>query len=110
MQYRLQKRSYEITYPQQERKVIYYQSDKIGRIFLAKDETYWTLVDIAILPTFRGLGNGSQVLKQILDLAQKSKVHVRLQVLHSNSGARLSMNNLASSYVTTLTCIGRWNG
>jgi len=61
----------------------------IGRLFVdfRKDEI--RLIDIALLPAYRGRGLGSQILSSILSDGQSSGRAVRIHVEHNNPALRL---------------------
>ncbi|MFZ5643695.1 MAG: GNAT family N-acetyltransferase [Bacillota bacterium] len=89
MQFHCQRQSYQIQYPGLKRRIILSGDVKAGVISIAITEAGIDLVDIALLPEFRGRGAGSGVIKELLGEAADSGLPVRLSVLRGNPAMRL---------------------
>lgn len=90
MQFNVRERSYESAYPEPDHRLIFDdQSRPIGRMLLAWHPDHVSLVDIALLPEYRGHGIGTQLLRELLADSDKKTLAVRLQVLRTNPAARL---------------------
>ena len=61
----------------------------IGRIFLSWLEGVMILVDIALLPEYRGRGIGGALIKELLGEAERTGKTVQLHVLKSNRAQNL---------------------
>ena len=61
----------------------------IGRILVSRDEDAYRLIDISLLPRYRGSGIGTQLLRGLLCEALDAQKPVRLSVLKINPAARL---------------------
>ncbi len=86
-QYRSQLQSYEADFPQAHYAVIQWTDRPIGRLYLNYREDEVRVLDIGILPEYRGHGIGEIVLKGICIEAGLRRVPVRLHV-HYLSRAR----------------------
>jgi ribosomal protein S18 acetylase RimI-like enzyme len=60
-----------------------------GRLYLLRTPQEHKIIDIALLPEFRGLGAGRLILQRILDDAQDAEVPVTIHVEHTNPARRL---------------------
>jgi len=89
MQYDFQCRSYSMQYPSLEDQVIVCEGARVGRIATAQSEEGMTIVDIAIMPAYRGRGIGTSVLEKVCQDAMDRGVPVWLSVRHDNRAVRL---------------------
>ena len=66
-------------------------SDKvsIGRLYLRRSHRELRIVDIALLPEFRGRGIGSRLLTAVLREAQSDDIPVRIHVENFNPAMKL---------------------
>jgi len=87
MQCDFQKKSYQMQYPNAEYSMILHEDKKVGRLIVDRSESEISLVDIAILPEFRKLGIGSQLIGNLIIEAQKSNKIVGLNVEKNNQKA-----------------------
>ena len=68
---------------------ILYEGDSIGRLYVAHWDTEIRLVDIAILPAYRGAGIGTAILTDVLAEGQRSGKPVSIHVEQYNPALRL---------------------
>lgn len=60
-----------------------------GRLYLQRREDEHRIIDIALLPEFRGRGVGGELLEQVLAEARKAGKAVRIHVEKNNPARRL---------------------
>ena len=87
-QFAAQRASYE-RYPGRSDHVVLVGGEPAGRLCLARGEREIAVVDIALLPRFRGRGVGSALLRGVLDEAAAADKRVRIHVERSNPALRL---------------------
>jgi ribosomal protein S18 acetylase RimI-like enzyme len=85
MQFNLQRRQYQESYPHGQDHIILKRGQPVGRILVNESERTITLVDIALLPEHRNEGIGGQLLADLL----KQKKTVTLHVLKANRARNL---------------------
>ena len=66
MQFDAQRKFYESNYPGAEFQIILIDGEPAGRLYVHCREQEIRIMDIALLPQFRGRGIGSNILKEIL--------------------------------------------
>ncbi|WP_176560261.1 GNAT family N-acetyltransferase [Brevibacillus dissolubilis] len=88
MQFDLQTRSYQMHYPGLDRRIILYENTPVGRILVARLNNEWVLVDISLLPAYRGRGIGTRLIAELQQEAAGSDMPVRLSVSHTNPRAQ----------------------
>jgi ribosomal protein S18 acetylase RimI-like enzyme len=69
--------------------VILQEDTPIGRLYVDRRDDEIRVVDIALLPEYRGRGIGGQIMHSILDEAQGKNVPVRIHVEHNNPAMHL---------------------
>lgn len=84
MQYEAQRRSYQMQMPDATYSVIRCDQIAVGRLILDRTSEEIHIVDIAILPQFRGHGIGSTLMQAIMTEAAQSARAVRLHVERFN--------------------------
>ena len=89
MQFKAQNSQYVMTYPDAENSIIMWNEHPVGRLLLNRGELEFTLVDITLLPAYRGSGIGSVVIQDIVKEAAAAGKSIRLHVLSSNAAKRL---------------------
>lgn len=89
MQYEVRKRSYATAYPSAEFSVILLDNVPAGSMIIFRGASEIRLLDIALLPEFRGRGVGRDLIGRLISEAARSKLPVRLSVLLGNKAARL---------------------
>ncbi|MEM9304964.1 MAG: GNAT family N-acetyltransferase [Pseudomonadota bacterium] len=60
-----------------------------GRLYVERREDEIRLIDIALLPDFRGRGIGSELLGDLIDEAIRAALPLRIHVEHNNPAMRL---------------------
>ena len=89
MQFNVQQRWYEQAYPQADHQIIFSEQRPIGRIMVAQEADSIRLVDIALLPEYRGQGIGAQLISDLTKKAAETRQDVRLSVLRTNPAIHL---------------------
>ena len=89
MQFEIQQRSYEASYPAAENKIIQLADQPIGRILVERSAQDILLVDIALLPDHRRHGIGSALIEDLMYEAAASQKPLRLSVYETNRALRL---------------------
>jgi ribosomal protein S18 acetylase RimI-like enzyme len=89
MQFEAQDRHYREHYPGAQFQVIHHEGSPIGRLYLDESPDQIRIMDIALLPAWRGAGIGSALLGGILARATASRRVVILHVEHNNPARRL---------------------
>lgn len=69
--------------------VIEMDGRRIGLLKLEKEEKFWKLVQIQLLPGLQGQGIGGALLSEIVDAAIKNDIEVSLSVLKANPARHL---------------------
>lgn len=83
-QYEAQQRYYQSQFPRAEHSVVYGDSLPVGQMIVNRTQQEIHLVDISILPQFRGNGIATQLLHSLMEEAWREEQFVRLQVDQSN--------------------------
>lgn len=83
MQYKAQKQSYNLQFPNAQHSIIEFENTKIGRLLINKEAQKIHLADISLLHNFRGKGFGSFLLENLKTEAET----VSLSVFKTNFGA-----------------------
>ncbi len=89
MQYDAQSRSYAYCYPGAEHSLLLAGDRPAGRIMVERTATVLHLVDISLLPEFRGLGSGTLLLRELIDECKALGGKIFLHVLSGNPARRL---------------------
>ena len=89
MQFNAQQQSYGMTYGDAEHRIVMLDNSPIGRILVQHKSETALLVDIALLPEYRGRGIGGGLLRDLIEHCNKERIAVRLQVLKTNPAQRL---------------------
>ena len=80
---------YQRHYPDAEWLVIDWNGDSAGRLYLEEWPSQIRLIDIAILPEFRGRGIGSAILSDLLEWASAKRKAVSIHVEKNNPARSL---------------------
>ena len=89
MQFHAQHRYYQETFPDACYQVIASEEHLAGRLYVDRRPEEIGIIDIALLPAYRGLGIGSVLLKEILAEASAARKPVRIYVERFNRALRL---------------------
>jgi len=88
-QFRLQHAHYMATYQQADFLLIKQGKQRIGRLYKDYRPDEIRVIDIALLPEYRGRGIGGRIMEAILAEAQNTEKAVRIHVEHNNPAMRL---------------------
>src|SRR5688572_3433102 len=84
MQSAAQVAEYKIKFPGARFQVIIYNKKNAGRFYTCENETEIRLLDITLLPQFRGKGIGRDLLQQLIERSDKVQKKISLHVEASN--------------------------
>jgi len=87
-QFQLQRQHYQREYPNADYSIILADEQAVGRWYLYRDEAYYELLDIGLIPDYRNKTIGSQLLHELLNEAQRVKKPVRVFVEQDNRAQR----------------------
>lgn len=88
MQFMARQRSYEWQYPNLDHRVILVDGERAGELMVWRGPERIQLVDIALLPAFRGRGLGARLIGALQAEAAEVAKPLGLSVLKANDGAR----------------------
>lgn len=88
-QFQAQHEHYQHHFPEATYQIIIYKNQDIGRLYLDTREDEIRIIDIAIIPSFRGKGIGREILGEILKTARKKDFAVRIHVEKDNPAMTL---------------------
>jgi ribosomal protein S18 acetylase RimI-like enzyme len=89
MQFDLQDRHYLAAFPDAERSIVEQGGRPIGRLYVHRDEDEIRILDVALLPEFRGHGIGGGLLADLVDEGRRSGRPVRIHVESKNPAMSL---------------------
>jgi ribosomal protein S18 acetylase RimI-like enzyme len=89
MQFNAQQQWYETVYSQAEHQIIENTSGPIGRMIVLREHDAMHLVDISLLPEYRGQGIGAELIRSLISHCARLGASLRLQVLKTNPALRL---------------------
>lgn len=89
MQSTAQHAEYKKNFPGAQFQIILYNKKKAGRFYTWENELEIRLIDIAMLPSFRGKGIGTTLLKQLIEKADRLQKKVSLHVEPDNPALKL---------------------
>jgi len=89
MQFDARHRGYEATYPSAESSVVSVDDTPVGSIIVFRGCNEIRIVDVALLPEFRGRGIGEELIRMLMSEGARSGLILRLSVLRSNRAAHL---------------------
>jgi ribosomal protein S18 acetylase RimI-like enzyme len=97
-QFNLQYLQYHRSYTRPSFNIVYYHGEKAGRLYLNRTRDEIRIIDISLLPPYRGMGLGQKILGDIIAEAGTDGLPVRLSVF-CNNPARLLYERLGF-YIT----------
>jgi len=89
MQYDAQKASYQQQFPNANYEIIMYEGVGIGRLITEVQQEVTRLIDIFILPEYRGRGICTVLLRELQRIALELRLPIELNVLMGNPAQRL---------------------
>ncbi|NOH01785.1 MAG: GNAT family N-acetyltransferase [Chloroflexi bacterium] len=89
MQFNAQTRYYTDNYPGAEFQIIQLGEQPIGRLYIHRRKNELRIMDISLLPEYRGNGIGSSLLNRIMAEAAENALPVTIHVERFNSALRL---------------------
>jgi ribosomal protein S18 acetylase RimI-like enzyme len=89
MQSAAQHSEYKTKFPGARFQIIIYNKKDAGRFYTWENETGIRLVDITVLPQFRGKGIGKYLLQQLIERSNKTQKKLSLHVEPSNPVLKL---------------------
>jgi ribosomal protein S18 acetylase RimI-like enzyme len=89
LQFAAQDSSYHATFPGASYDLIVSGAGVLGRLYVDRGETAWLVIDVALLPEYRGQGIGTRLLTEVLAQACAAGKPVRLHVEQFNPARRL---------------------
>lgn len=89
MQYTGQKQQYDLQFPDADHDLILSGGAPAGRLLVDRSPNGIYLVDISLLPEYRGTGIGSALMNDLAEEAEKTGTVLSLHVLKTNPAARL---------------------
>ncbi|HTO65299.1 MAG TPA: GNAT family N-acetyltransferase [Bradyrhizobium sp.] len=88
-QFLAQTRGYALQFPGAISFIVLRRDQPVGRLILEATGRNWRLIDIALLPSWRGQGIGGDLIEAVLRAAQAGEAdELRLAVLTTNLAAR----------------------
>lgn len=87
IQYTAQERLFAARYPDLERSVVMVGDEPAGRVYLHRSPTSIRIVDLSLLPAFRGRGIARALVTELLNEAAERGRTVTLRLPRSNEGA-----------------------
>ena len=89
LQFSAQELGHRSCFPDADRSLLCLEQHAVGVLTVQRTPNAIRLIDIALLPNYRGQGLGARVLRGLQDEARKSARPLRLQVLKGNPAERL---------------------
>lgn len=88
-QFQAQHKFYQETFTEAAYDIVLADGERAGRLYLDRREDEFRIIDIALLPAFRGKKIGYRLLRDILDEATAAKKCVRIHVESNNPALKL---------------------
>lgn len=89
MQFEMQQQSYKTNYPESSYQIILVDDQPVGHMLVAEQVERMVLVDIALLPDFRGGGIGTAFIEKLQREAGRSGKTIVLHVVATSAARRL---------------------
>ncbi|MEW6131195.1 MAG: GNAT family N-acetyltransferase [Acidobacteriota bacterium] len=88
-QFAAQRNHYRTHYAEAQFDIILFAEQPVGRLYVYRGKSEIRIVDIAILPAYRGRGIGKPLIQSLLNEAQASGKHIRIHVEVFNPSLQL---------------------
>ncbi|MDA8018188.1 MAG: GNAT family N-acetyltransferase [Thermoanaerobaculia bacterium] len=88
-QFRAQSTYYAAQFPEASFDVVELEGKAIGRLYVDRRDDEIRLIDIALLPEYRGRGLGGELMAEVLAEGESKGLRVRIHVEHNNPAMRL---------------------
>ena len=88
-QFKAQHKYYQMEYRKAAYDVVMLDGVDAGRLYIDRRKDEIRIIDIALLPDYRGKGLGGKLLRNILDEATRKELPVRIHVEYNNPAMRL---------------------
>jgi len=88
-QFSAQHKYYQMEYPKAAYDIIEHEGCSVGRLYVDRRKDEIRIIDIALLPEYRGRGIGNHLLSQLFAEANKKSLPVRIHVEYNNPAMRL---------------------
>jgi ribosomal protein S18 acetylase RimI-like enzyme len=89
VQFEAQHKYYQEVFPHAQFSILEKEGVPVGRLYIDRREEEHRLIDIALLPEFRGKGLGESLMRDVLDEARDAGKLVRIHVEQNNPAMRL---------------------
>jgi GNAT superfamily N-acetyltransferase len=101
-QFDLQRREYDVRFPDAEYNLIVIDGEPAGRIWIGRDSEQIRLLDIALLTTFQNRGAGTLLLRRLIDEAERAGKPLRHMVFVLNNDAHRFYERLGFTIIEDL--------
>lgn len=88
-QFQAQHKFYQGEFKKAQFSLVMMDQHPIGRLYIDRRKDEIRLIDIALLPSYRGQGIGRQLMEEVLEEGRKANKPVRIHVEHNNPAMRL---------------------
>jgi ribosomal protein S18 acetylase RimI-like enzyme len=88
-QFALQTHHYRKYYPDAAFLIVQFDDKPIGRLYVDRSDRYIHVIDIALLPEYRGAGIGGRLMQDVLSEAAAAGKTVQIHVERNNPALRL---------------------
>ncbi len=88
-QFQTQHQFYQQQFPEANFDLVLSDEQPIGRLYVDIREDEIRLIDIALMPEYRGNGIGNMLINKVLDQAREESKPVRIHVEHNNPAMHL---------------------
>jgi GNAT superfamily N-acetyltransferase len=89
MQFNAQKADYLRRFPKADYDVVEYESQPIGRLYVAGSDDEVRILDVTLVSSSRNRGIGTHLLRRLLSEAREEKLPVRIYVENASRSVRL---------------------
>ena len=86
-QFEMQRREYDVRFPDAEYNVVMVDEERAGRIWIGRDDEHIRLLDIGLLPEFQNRGAGKVLLQRLIDESARTGKALRHMVFVLNNDA-----------------------